>query len=127
MQTISSGPFSFLSLQFKIRSALQPHLQPQLARSHEASTTCISGEWRRLTFFFLLDGAHRGEDTTVAIHRIAKKRGCPTRRAYAWEVCILPSQSIWSADKNWEQRDQKPHAETRRVGHPIRPPLSVRA
>jgi hypothetical protein len=67
------------------------------------------GGWLRLTFF-LLDGAHRGEDTTVVIHRIIKKRGCPTRRFYAWEVCILPSRSIRSADKNWEQRDQKPHA-----------------
>src|SRR6266513_5184848 len=35
------------------------------------------GGWLRLTFFFLLDGAHRGEDSTVAIHRNVKKRGGP--------------------------------------------------
>src|SRR6267378_3457531 len=33
------------------------------------------GGWPRLTFFSLLDGAHRGEDSTVAIHRNVKKRG----------------------------------------------------
>jgi hypothetical protein len=42
------------------------------------------GGWPRLTFFFLLDGVHRGEDSTVAIHRTVNKRGCPTRRVYAW-------------------------------------------
>jgi hypothetical protein len=31
----------------------------------------------------------------------------------------MPPLSIWSADKNWEQRFQKPHLQTRRVDHPI--------
>jgi hypothetical protein len=35
-------------------------------------------------FFFPLEGAHRTENTTVVIHRDVKKRGCPTRRFYAW-------------------------------------------
>src|SRR6266566_4531298 len=59
--------------------------------------------------FFPLDGIHRGEDATVAIHRTVKKRGVPHASGLRVGVCILPSQSIPSADENCEQPDQKPH------------------
>jgi len=59
--------------------------------------------------FFPLDGIHRGEDATVAIHLTVKKRGVPHASGLRVGVCILPSQSIPSADTNCEQPDQKPH------------------
>jgi len=59
--------------------------------------------------FFPLDGIHRGEDATVAIHLTVKKRGVPHASGLRVGVCILPSQSNPSADKNCDQSDQKPH------------------
>ena len=35
------------------------------------------------------DGAHRGEDTTVVIHRIVKNRGVPQASVLRLGVCIL--------------------------------------
>src|SRR6267378_7486271 len=69
-------------------------------------------------FFFPLDGVNRREDTIVAIHRTVKKRGVPHASGLRVRVYILPSQSIWSADNNWEQRHPKPHTSNRCVGHP---------
>src|ERR1700719_4734012 len=58
------------------------------------------------------------------MHWNVKKQGCPTRRVYAWEVCILPSRSIPSADKDWEQRDQKPSHVSPACGQPVRVQLA---
>src|SRR6267378_2094826 len=70
-------------------------------------------------FFSFLLTAPPMRDSTVAIHRTVKKRGVPHASGLRVGVCTLPSQSIPSADKNCEQPDQKPHTETRRVGHPV--------
>src|SRR6266404_483752 len=70
------------------------------------------GGWLRLTFFFLLDGAHRGEDSTAAIHRIVQKRGCPTRRVDAWGFVSYrhnrSSQRIKTANNKIKSPTRKP-------------------
>src|SRR6267378_8283833 len=69
-------------------------------------------------FFSFLLTAPPMRDSTVALHRTVKKRGVPHASGLRVGVCILPSQSIWSADNNWEQRHPKPHTSNRCVGHP---------
>ena|SRR6267378_161454 len=69
------------------------HTHSRNAPPERFQTSVLDG-WPRLTFFFRLDGAHRREDSTVAIHGIVKKRGCPTRRVYAWGfVSYRPNRS----------------------------------
>src|SRR2546427_324200 len=83
------------------------HTHSRNAPPERFQTSVLDG-WPRLTFFFRLDDTHRREDSTVAIHGIVKKRGVPHASGLRVGVCILPSQSISSADKTANNQIKSP-------------------